>query len=131
MAAFWNRYLLDSEFGGVFRTVSADGLPIDSEKAVVWKASYHEMEHALLNYLYLKLYVDRKPAVLHFLLRDTKSQSKHFVSLVEDPSVQIGAVKINGKPWTSFDARERYVILPEGNEVELEVTLIPFPQDRK
>jgi mannobiose 2-epimerase len=127
MEAFWNQYLMDREFGGVFRTVSPDGVPIDSEKAVVWKTSYHEMEHGLLNYLYLNLYVNRKPAVLHFLLWDTKSQSKHFVSLVEDPSVQIGAVKINGKSWTSFDARERYVILPDSKEVELEVTLIPSP----
>jgi hypothetical protein len=63
--------------------------------------------------------------VLHFLLRNTKAQSKHFVSLVEDPTVQIGAVRLNGKSWTSFDARERSVILPEAKEVKLEVTLIP------
>jgi len=131
MAAFWNRYLLDSEFGGVFRTVSADGLPIDSEKAVVWKASYHEMEHAFLNYLYLNLHVNHRPAVLHFLLRDTKSQFKHFVSLVEDPSVQIAAVKMNGERWTSFNAKERYVIPPEGKEVKLEVTLMPSSREGK
>jgi mannose/cellobiose epimerase-like protein (N-acyl-D-glucosamine 2-epimerase family) len=125
MESFWNRYLIDAKFGGVFMTVSPDGVPIDSAKAVVWKASYHEMEHALLNYLYLNLYVNQKPAVLHFLLRDTRAQSKHFVSTVDDPSVQIGAVKINGRPWTSINAKERYVILPEAKVVELEVTLVP------
>lgn len=131
MAAFWNQYLVDRELGGVFQTVSADGIPRDSNKAVVWKASYHEMEHALLNYLYLNLYVHHKPAVLHFLLRDAKSKSKHFASLVEDPSVQIGAVKINGERWTSFNAKERYIILPEAKEVKLEVTLVPSSPERR
>ncbi len=121
---FWNQYFLDRELGGVFRTVSAAGVPIDSEKAIVWKASYHEMEHSLLNYLYLNLYVSHKPAVLHFLLRDTKAQSRHVVSLAEDPSVRIGSVRIDGKPWTRFNAEERYVVLPEAKEVTLEVTLI-------
>jgi hypothetical protein len=44
---------------------------------------------------------------------------------VEDPSVQIGAVKINGEAWTSFNARERYINLPQAKEVEVEVTLLP------
>lgn len=131
MESFWNRCLMDAKFGGVFMTVSPDGVPIDSEKAVVWKASYHEMEHALLNYLYLNLYVNHKPAVLHFLLRDTRSQSRHLVSPVEDPSVHIGAVKINGAVWTSFNTRERDVILPEAREVNLEVTLVPPLQGSK
>lgn len=131
MESFWNRYLMDAKFGGVFMTVSPDGLPIDSEKAVVWKASYHEMEHALLNYLYLNLYVNHNPAVLHFMLRDTRSQSRHFVSPAEDPSVQIGSVKMNGAVWTSFNARERYVVLPEAKEVNLEVTLVPASQGSK
>ena len=130
MTSFWNQHLVDRELGGVFQTVSAEGIPRDSNKAVVWKASYHEMEHALLNYLYLNLYVHHKPAVLHFLLRNTKAQSKHFVSLAEDPTVQISAVRLNGKSWSSFDARERSVILPEAKEVKLEVTLIPSPQGR-
>ncbi len=130
MAAFWNQYLVDRDLGGVFQTVSADGIPLDSNKAVVWKASYHEMEHALLNYLYLNLYVHQKPAMLHFLLRNTKARSRHFVSLAEDPSVAIGAVRLNGQPWTSFDAKERSVILPEANEVKLEVTLIPSQRGR-
>ena len=125
MESFWDRYLLDSKFGGVMMTVSPDGAPIDSRKAVVWKASYHEMEHALLNYLYLNLYVNRKTAVLHFLLRNAKSQAKHFVSLAEDPSVLIGAVKMNGESWTSFNSKERFVVLPQAKEVKLEVTLIP------
>ena len=126
-AVFWDRYFLDREFGGVFMSLSLDGQVVDDRKGIVWKTSYHEMEHALLNYLYLNLYVNRQPVVLHFWLRDPKPLAKHFVSLVEDSSVQIAAVKINGEPWAAFNAQEHYVILPEGREVKMEVTLAPNP----
>ena len=106
-------------------SVLPDGSLKDGRKAIVWRTSYHEMEHALLNYLYLNLYVNRQPVVLHFYLRDTKPLAKHFVSLVEDPSVQISAVKINGEPWTDFNAQKRCVILPESKEIKMEVTLVP------
>lgn len=127
MAAFWNSHFLDGKFGGVFQTVSRDGSPLEMNKAVSWKASYHEMEHGLLNYLYLKLYVEKQPATLYFHLRKAQKNAKHFVSPVEDPAVQIESVKINGKPWTAFNARERSVVLPEGTDLKMEVTLALKP----
>jgi mannose/cellobiose epimerase-like protein (N-acyl-D-glucosamine 2-epimerase family) len=120
---FYDRYFVDHEYGGVFKGVSPDGSLIgDGRKARVWQTSYHEIEHGLLNYLYLNLYVNKCPAVLHFRLDGPK---KHFVSLVEDPSVQIAGVRINGKPWTDFDAQERSVTLPAGKKMKVEVTLAP------
>ncbi|MBI4657651.1 MAG: AGE family epimerase/isomerase [Verrucomicrobia bacterium] len=115
MASFWNEHFLDKEFGGVFRTVTPAGTPVDTEKAVVWKASYHEMEFGLLNYLYLNLYVNRKPAELHFHLRNAGAGQKHYVSLLEDAAIRIAAVTVNGKPWSDYDARERSVTMPEGD----------------
>jgi mannose/cellobiose epimerase-like protein (N-acyl-D-glucosamine 2-epimerase family) len=120
---FYDRYLVDYEYGGVFIGVTMDGSFIwDGKKAAEWQTSYHEIEHGLLNYLYLNLYVNKRPAVLHFKLDGPKN---HFVSLVEDPSVQIGGVRINGKPWTDFDAQERSVTLPAGKNMNVEVTLVP------
>ncbi|MEI8226590.1 MAG: AGE family epimerase/isomerase, partial [Bacteroidota bacterium] len=123
IAFFWDNYFVDKEYGSVFLNVSPTGIPGSTDKAVVWKASYHEMENALLNYLYLNLYVNHKPATLYFHIMNSSSQSKHFVSLAEDPSVQITGVKINGSSWKSFDAAERSVILPEGKDLKMEVTL--------
>ena len=123
MASFWNNYFVDKEFGGVFQNVSPDGVPLSGNKAVVWKASYHEMENALLNYLYLNLYVNHKPATLYFHIKNLTSQSKHYVSIVEDPFVQIIGVKINGKSWNDFNAVERSIVLPEGKDLKIEVTL--------
>jgi hypothetical protein len=46
--------------------VHLDGQVTDGAKAVRTKTSYHAMEHALLNYLYLSLWVNQTPATLHY-----------------------------------------------------------------
>lgn len=40
--------------------------------------------------------------------------------------MQIADVKINDKPWPAYNARERYVILPAGEDLKVEVTLAPW-----
>jgi hypothetical protein len=123
MASFWDNYFVDKEFGGVFLNVTPAGNPVEKNKALPWKASYHEMENALLNYLYLTLYVNHKPATLYFHIMNSTSQSKHFVSISENSSVTITDVEINGKQWNSFDADERSVTLPDGKDLIMKVTL--------
>jgi mannose/cellobiose epimerase-like protein (N-acyl-D-glucosamine 2-epimerase family) len=123
MASFWDNYFVDKEYGGVFLNVTPSGQPVEKNKALPWKASYHEMENALLNYLYLTLYVNHKPAILYFHIRNSMPQSKHFVSIAEDSSVTITDVKINGKLWNSFNAAERSVTLPDNKDLIMKVTL--------
>jgi len=118
---FYDRYFSDSEYGGVFLGVTPDGSFLgNGEKAGSWHTSYHEIEHGFLNYLYLNLFVNKKPVVLYFELDGPK---KHFVSPVDDQKVQITGVRINGKPWTNFNARERSITLPAGKKLNVEVTL--------
>ena len=125
---FFNRYFMDRDYGGVFSSVAPDGSLVgDGSKASVWHTSYHEVEHGLLNYLYLNLYVNKRPVVLHFKLNGAGTPKKHYVSLVDDPSVQITGILINGKSWAAFDAQKRYVILPVGENLNVEVTLSPEP----
>ncbi|MDD8027232.1 MAG: prolyl aminopeptidase, partial [Acidobacteriota bacterium] len=122
---FFESRLRDREMGGVYGGVKLDGGPLNEGRKASdgeWHTSYHEMEHALLNYLYLNLYVHRTPAILHFRL---DGPGTHFVSLVDDPSVTIASVKIGGRSWTGFDARARSVVLPAGRGLEVEVTLAP------
>ena len=120
---FYDRYFVDHEYGGVFLGVTPDGSLVgDGQKAEPWQTSYHEIEHGFLNYLYLNLYVNKRPVALHFKL---DGPGKHFVSPVDDPSVRISEVRINGKKWTDFDARERSVTLPDGKGLKVEVTLAP------
>ena len=123
---FFVEHMMDREFGGVYANVSAAGtLEDEGGKASPWHTSYHEIEHDLLNYLYLNLYVHKVPVTLHFKLDGGAGGTKHYVSCVDDPTVAIGAVQIDGKPWTQFDARERYAVLPPGKDLRVEVTLVP------
>jgi mannose/cellobiose epimerase-like protein (N-acyl-D-glucosamine 2-epimerase family) len=123
MTSFWNDHFIDSQYGGAFLSVSPTGKVLITGKASPWKASYHEMETALLNYLYLNLYVNKKSVNLYFHINKSEGNSKHFVSLAEDPSVIISSVTINGNEWKSFDPAERSVTLPEGTDLKLKVTL--------
>ena len=125
-ALFYDRYFVDREYGGGVASVSPDGSRIgDGRKAAVWQTSYHEVEHGLLNYLYLNLYVNKRPVVLYFKLDGAKVPKKHFVSLVDDPSVQVASTRINGNLWAAFNPQERYVILPVGKDLNVEVVLSP------
>lgn len=122
-ATFWDRYLVDRIHGGTFLSVSPGGEPAETAKSAPWKASYHEMEHFLLNYLYLNLYVNHKPARVDFHLRDTKAGTKHYVSMAEDSLVKVTGVKLNGKPWPKFNPDQRSVTLPDAKNLRLEVML--------
>ncbi len=125
---FFLDHMIDREHGGVFSGVSAAGeLVGDGAKAAPWRTSYHEIEHDLLNYLYLNLYVNQQPAVLHFALRGGEAGARHYVSLVDDPAVKIASVTLDGQPWTRFSADERSVTVPPGGPFAVQVTLAPAP----
>jgi len=122
---FFVNHFCDREQGGVFGSVTPDGRVIgegrkasDSE----WHTSYHELEHTLLNYLYLNLYVNGTRAVLHYRLDGPRA---HYVSLVDDPAVRISGVTMDGRPWTDFDPAKRTVVVPAGKAHAVQVTFMP------
>ncbi|MDD8014777.1 MAG: AGE family epimerase/isomerase [Acidobacteriota bacterium] len=128
---FFERFFIDHEKGGVYAGLDIDGrVKGESHKGSVfgWHTSYHEMEHALLNYLYLNLYVHRKPAVLHFKL---DGPADHCVSFVDDPAVRISSVTMDGRPWATFDAAARSVSVPSGKGHSVRVTLAPGPSPKR
>lgn len=122
-AEFWNKHFLDKENGASVLSVYLDGTLKDGIKATGARTSYHSMEHCLLNYLYLNLWVKKIPVQFHFAIQSQKSQFKHSVSLVEDRDIEIKKVVVNGKDWTNFDAEQGYLILPEGRTFMIKVTL--------
>ena len=102
-SVFWNKYFTDSKYGGEYLRVSAEGKMIDGTKGTASKGSYHSIEHALLNYLYLNLYVQKKKINLFFNITSGQPVDSCFVCPVEDPFIHITGVTVNGKPWESFD----------------------------
>ncbi len=119
---FWDTYQVDHRYGEVYPTVSQTGGIIDEYKGNLYKSAYHTMEQALFNYLYTSLYVNKSTAELYFKL-DSDAGEKHYVKILEDPGVVIKSAKIDGKPWTNFNASGGYVTLPQGEGIKLKVVL--------
>ncbi|HBF37353.1 MAG TPA: hypothetical protein DDW50_08535 [Firmicutes bacterium] len=124
-AYFWDQYIVDHQYKEVYPYVSDSGIPDASTdyKANLYKSAYHSMENALMNYLCLQLYVLHQTAELHFLLSASKEGTKHYVKIIEDPTVVIKKVKINGKRWERFNPREGYLLLPKGDKLKVQVVL--------
>ncbi len=68
-ARFWNKYFVDDRYGGTYLKVNTKGELIKDDKAVRSKTSYHAMEHAFLNYLYVTLWVEEASVQLHYRIR--------------------------------------------------------------
>jgi mannose/cellobiose epimerase-like protein (N-acyl-D-glucosamine 2-epimerase family) len=120
---FWNRAFLDEQYGGTVLKADLAGNTQKGAKAVRTKTAYHAMEHALLNYLYLKCWVQEQPARLHYCLTNTAKGDQFRPVFLADPEVRIKQVTINGEPWKHFDADEQVITLPEGKQLRLKVTL--------
>lgn len=119
--SFWDRYLIDHQHKEVFDYTEQNGEPPYGLKGNLYKSAYHTMEHALMNYLYLQLYVRKKPAELYFNLATTAEGQRHYVKIIESPDVIIKSVEINGKNWTKFNAKDGYLILPKGKGMKVKV----------
>lgn len=119
---FWNQYFLDHEFGGAYCSVDLAGNLVNGAKGGSSKGSYHSMEHCFLNVLYLDLYVQKSRVPLYFSITSERP-IKHLVCPVEDPSVHIAEVTVDGEAWTDYDARERAVGLPAGEDMKVRVVL--------
>lgn len=122
-AKFWNKAFLDDRYGGTVLKTDFSGNIEKGAKAVRTKTAYHAMEHALLNYLYLKLWVQEQPAELHYRLTNTTEGSEFHPVFLADPAIQIKDVTINGNEWEQYDAEKQVITLPEGEKLSIKVTL--------
>ncbi|MCD4773175.1 MAG: AGE family epimerase/isomerase, partial [Bacteroidales bacterium] len=122
-ADFWNEYFIDKKYGDNYMSVFLDGKIKDDKKAGQYKTSYHTMEYNLLTYLYLDLWVNKKPVELYYCIQSPEKNEKIYPSPFEDLSVKIKEVTINGENWTDFNKDEGYINLPELEKVEMKVVL--------
>lgn len=88
-ARFWDSYFIDRKNGDTFFSVLQSGEIKDSIKANPFKASYHSMEHCLLNFAYLHLWVNREPVELHFLVNTKVHGDTLYPLFMEDRSIKI------------------------------------------
>jgi mannose/cellobiose epimerase-like protein (N-acyl-D-glucosamine 2-epimerase family) len=122
-ADFWNNYFMDKEFGAAYLSVGIDGEIENGNKAVRSKTSYHSMEHGLLNYLYLNLWVQNKSVTLNFKIKSSEQGKRLYPILIEDPEVKISSVTVNGSEWNQFSPEEGFITLPELTNGSVQVRL--------
>jgi mannose/cellobiose epimerase-like protein (N-acyl-D-glucosamine 2-epimerase family) len=131
-SAFYNAWFLDTEDGGVYFNVLANGLPYlaggnERGKGSHSMSGYHSTELCYLAAVYTNLLVKKQSMDFFF-----KPQPNGFPDgilrvspdILPPGSVKIAAVEIDGKAYNNFDAQALTVSLPESDQaVKVKVRL--------
>jgi mannose/cellobiose epimerase-like protein (N-acyl-D-glucosamine 2-epimerase family) len=132
-AAFYNAWFLDTDVGGVYFNVLANGHPYalgtERGKGSHSMAGYHSTELCYLSATYSNLLVTKQPLDLWFKpAKDGFPDGKLRVSpdILPAGSIKIAEVWMDGKPYDKFDAEGLTVDLPEKRgDNKFRVRLVP------
>ncbi|MGD8780963.1 MAG: AGE family epimerase/isomerase [Ignavibacteria bacterium] len=123
---FWNTNFIDKKYGDTFFEVYTKGVVKEKKKAETYKTSYHSMETNFLNFLYLDFWVNKKPIELHFYITASEKGDKLYPCPIEDKTIQLEKVTINGKHWMDFDNEKACVNLPKLKNKHVKVVLVKY-----
>ncbi len=134
-AAFYNAWFLDTEDGGVYYNVLANGIPYlasgnERGKGSHAMSGYHAFELCYLAAVYTNLLIAKQPMDFYFkpipggfpdnILRVSPD-------ILPPGSIKIGSVEIDGEPYSNFDAENLTVKLPDTTErVKVKVQIVPL-----
>ncbi|MDE5100343.1 MAG: AGE family epimerase/isomerase, partial [Trichodesmium sp. St16_bin4-tuft] len=133
-AAFYNAWFLDTEDGGVYFNVLANGIPFlasgnERGKGSHSMSGYHSTELCYLAAVYTNLLVTKQP--MDFYFKPIPSGFPDNIlrvspDILPPGSIKIGSVEIDGKPYGDFDADKLFVKLPDSKErVKVKVNIVP------
>jgi len=132
-AAFYNAWFLDTEDGGVYYNVLANGIPFlasgnERGKGSHAMSGYHSIELCYLAAVYTNLLINKQPMDFYF-----KPMPSGFPDnilrvspdILPPGSIKIAAVEIDGNSYSNFDAEKLTVKLPETkNRVKVKVKIV-------
>jgi len=122
-SSFWNRAFVDDQYGGTVLSATLGGKVDRGDKAVRTKTSYHAMEHALLNYLYLSLWVENEPVKLHFNW-DENSNSQPLCPLpIHDSNAVISDIQPKEHSLRITSEQASCIFIPENFNGPITVTI--------
>ncbi|MGF1482237.1 MAG: STAS domain-containing protein [Cyanophyceae cyanobacterium] len=131
--SFYNSWFLDTESGGVYFNVLANGQPYslgtERGKGSHSMAGYHSFELCYLAAVYTNLLIKKEP--MDFFFKPTASAFPDNLlrvapDLLPQGSVHIGEVWLNERPYTDFDPMALTVKLPaDKTEMKVRVRLVP------
>lgn len=132
-AAYYNAFFLDTDDGGVYFNVFANGMPYllgtERFKGSHSMSAYHSTELCFLSAVYTNLLITKKPTYFYFKpYPKSFKNNKLFVSpdILPKGSVSITECFIDDEPYTNFDAEALVVTLPDTDkQVRVKVLLTP------
>ncbi|SRR5579883_315951 len=133
-ASFYNAWFLDTEDGGVYFNVLANGVPYltngnERGKGSHSMSAYHSTELCYLAAVYTNLLIHKEPMDFYFqpmpggfpnrLLRVSPD-------ILPGGSIKIGTCEIDGEGYTNFDAEQLIVKLPDSqSRIKVKVKIVP------
>lgn len=133
-AAFYNAWFLDTEDGGVYFNVLANGIPFLSGGNERGKGShsmsgYHSTELCYLAAVYTNLLVKKQP--MDFYFKPMPGGFKDGIlrvspDILPPGRIKISACEVDGRPYRKYDAEGLTVQLPKvTHRPKIKVTLSP------
>ncbi|MFH8403990.1 AGE family epimerase/isomerase [Streptomyces sp. NPDC018019] len=133
-AAFYNAFFLDHDEGGVYFTVTAQGVPYlrgnERLKGSHAMSMYHKAELCFLAEVYTRLLNQQEPVELWFRPHRQAEYPQKVLRVAPDllppGRVRLDQVLVNGLPHHDFDPAALTVALPAGDErLTVRVRLVP------
>lgn len=132
-SAFYNAFFLDTDAGGVYFNVLANGQPYslgtERGKGSHSMAGYHSFELCYLAAVYTNLLIRKEPMDFHFRPKPggfADGLLRVAPDILPQGSIRIDAVWIDGRPYDAFDAKALTVTLPEDHgDIRVRVRITP------
>lgn len=122
-AELWDRSFVDRRHGDTFFRIDSAGNLLDATKSGRFKASYHNMEHCLVNYQCLNLWVSNDPVEFHFRINSSDAGEILYPVLVEDSTVSIVKAVTEDQKGQLIITKGQSVVLPAGKKYRLQIIL--------
>jgi hypothetical protein len=123
---FFADYVIDHTYGGTWKLNNLDGSPA-SGKSNFFNVEYHSTEMFYFVYMYGNLMLHRNPVTLYYKIAPSSAQQVILLNplAIDDASLQIKSIALDGAPLTSFNAATREVTLAAGQGGKLRVVFGP------
>ena len=122
-AVLWENSFMDYRNGDTFFSVDSTGKITDARKANQFKASYHNIEHCLINYLATSLWVNNDTVKIYFRIRSSVNGEHLYPQILENSDIKIiKAMTDEGKTNLPLKG-EVAIVLPEITDNKVTVVL--------
>jgi len=124
---FFVDHVIDHTYGGTYKMNTITGGVSDASKGNFYNVEYHSTETFYFTYLYGNLMLHRAPVTLYYKIAASASQQVIQLNpvAIDDASLQIRSVELDGASLTTFTGPTREVTLAPGQGGKLRVVFGP------